>query len=124
MRRTQEAGVLGYSRYSLRSNTNNWHLFYVRTTDSKIYDMMTDLCTIQTIDQEISSLVKRRDFNYIDENDIIKLHNKYFKEENGYIEVGYINNLVEDESEIGSMSNFAQLDLNILKDKWPREGNN
>ena len=121
MRRTQEAGVLGYSRYSLRRNTNNWHLFYVRTTDSKIYDMMTDLCTIQTIDQEISSLVKRRDFNYIDENDIIKLHNKYFKEENGYIEVGYINNLVEDESEIGFMPNFAQLDLNILKDKWPRE---
>lgn len=121
MRRTQEAGVLGYSRYSLRSNTNNWHLFYVRTTDSKIYDMMTDLCTIQTIDQEISSLVKRRDFNYIDENDIIKIHNKYFKDENGYIEVGHINNLVGDESEIGFMSNFAELDLNILKDKWPKK---
>ena len=45
----------------------------------------------------------------------------YDKVKNGYIEVGYINNLVEDESEIGFIPNFADLDLNILKDKWPRD---
>lgn len=78
MKRSAETGFIGYSRYSLKPNTNRWRLFYVYTIDQKIYDMMTEFCSLD-IDEEISSLVKKRDFNYVETKDIIELHKKYFQ---------------------------------------------
>jgi hypothetical protein len=77
MNRIQETGSIGCSRYRLKPNSNGWSLFFVYTSDKKIYNMMTDLCTLN-IDQEVSALVKRKDFNYIETDDVIKLHQKYF----------------------------------------------
>lgn len=80
MKRIQETGNIGYSRYSLGLNKNGWRLFFVNTSDPRIYDMMTYLCTLSNIDEEVSDLVKRRDFNYINIEDVEKIHHKYFKE--------------------------------------------
>jgi hypothetical protein len=78
MNRVQETAFIGYSRYQLKPNSNRWFLFFVYTKDKKIYNMMTDLCTLD-IDEEMSSLVRKRDFNYVESDDVIKLHQKYFQ---------------------------------------------
>ena len=78
MKRVQETGSVGYSRYSLGPNTKNWRLFFVYTRDPDVYDMMSDLCTLPNIDQEVAELVERRDFNCVDDEKIVKLHRKYF----------------------------------------------
>ena len=73
--------MIGFSRYSLKPNSNNWRLFFAYTVDKKILNMLEDLCTIENIDEEMSGYVKRRDFNYIDVDDIVKIHSKYFLKE-------------------------------------------
>jgi hypothetical protein len=78
MKRIQETATFGYSRYSLKPNSNDWHSFFVYTEDRRIYNMMDDLCSLDNIDEEMSKHVQRRDFNYIDEKDIEKIHSKYF----------------------------------------------
>ena len=69
--------AFGFTGYSLKKNSNRWRVFYVQTRDNKeIEDMMTYLCTLD-IDEEISSLVRKRDWNYITDEDIIKIYDKY-----------------------------------------------
>jgi hypothetical protein len=78
MKRIQETATIGYSRYSLNPNSNYWRSFFVYTDDLKIYNMMDDLCSVPNIDEEISKHVKRRDFNYVQETDIVKIHANHF----------------------------------------------
>jgi hypothetical protein len=78
MKRIQENGTFGYSRYLLNPNSNNFKSFFVYTEDKKIYNMMSDLCSLNNIDEEISNYVKRRDFNYIQETDIARIHANHF----------------------------------------------
>ena len=78
MKKISEMGFMGYSGYSLKKNSNGWRVFYVYTYEGVVGDMMTSLCTLD-IDEEMSSLVKKRDFNYIESKDIISIYEKYFK---------------------------------------------
>jgi hypothetical protein len=78
MKRIQENGTFGYSRYSLGPNSNNWKSFFVYTEDKNIYRMMDDLCSLNSIDEEISNYVKRRDFNFIQETDVARIHANHF----------------------------------------------
>jgi hypothetical protein len=74
MKRIQETATFGYSRYSLRPNSNGWRSFFVNTADPRVYDMMDDLCSLRRIDEEISGCVKRGDFNYVEVADIERIH--------------------------------------------------
>jgi hypothetical protein len=78
MKRIQETATFGYSRYSLKPNSNDWRSFFVYTDDPKVYDMMDDLCSVPNIDEEISKHVKRRDFNYVQEADVARIHANHF----------------------------------------------
>jgi hypothetical protein len=78
MKRIQETATIGYSRYYLKPNSSNWRSFFVYTEDRKVYDMMTDLCSLPNIDEEISKHVERRDFNYVDEGSVGMIHAKHF----------------------------------------------
>jgi hypothetical protein len=78
MKRIQETATIGYSRYYLKPNSNGWRSFFVYTEDKKVYDMMTDLSAINGIDEEISKHVKRKDFNYVDESDVARIHAKHY----------------------------------------------
>lgn len=115
MKRTQTTGNIGYSRYSLKKNTNNWRSFFVLTKDKEIYDMMTDLCSVETIDEEISKYVKRYDFNYVETDQVKKLHSIYFplREEGKVVTFNVVEILLEEEL---TASNTYEEAKEILKE--------